>query len=253
MKSPHSYLSALCILTISFSLFAKEQPTDQKAALNLSKEQHQKLDSANKAKASTVKSLRDQEESSIDQVRQKVDAMAPDAEIVTVFTEVKSAMKSLQSTENAYWETLTMFLTPTQQAKIFLKSHPPKNPVPPAATPAPAPKPGAAPQQQYGNPPQDWKPYFGLTKDQQQKFDAANKTKSTALKPLHESQDAAIDALRQKVDAGAPDSDIAAAFSSVKAILKAIQDDETAYWDGLAGFLTPTQQAKLFLKGKPKK
>jgi hypothetical protein len=252
MKGLLTKVPMLLVLSIALSVMAQKQPVNFKPAFDLSKEQRRKLDSANKIKSSAVRSLRDQENASIDLLRQKIDAKAPDAEITPVFATIRSDMKSQQEAESSYWETLAGFLTPMQQAKLFLKNHPPKNVSPP---PAQAPKPATAPQppQLFGNPPQDWKMYFGLAKEQQAKFDAANKAKSTTLKPLRENQDGAIEALRQKVDANAPDPDIAATFNSVKADILAIQGTENAYWDTLSGFLTPTQQAKLFLKGKPKK
>jgi len=99
----------------------------------------------------------------------------------------------------------------------------------------------------------DWKAYFGATKEQQQKLEAANKAKNESIKPLRQQKDDQIELLRQKVNATASDNDIQTAFRAVRSSEKAIQDAENGYWDTVAGFLTPMQQAKLFLRGHPKK
>ena len=246
--------AACFVATGIIILVQSSYATAETSAVALGKEQRHKLDSVNGTKSSNVKSLREKEDASVEQLRQKVDAKASDADIAAVFSTVRSYTKSIQAAEDGYWDSLAVFLSPSQQAGLFLKNHPPKNALPPAAGAASPPSsPTSKPPQQYGNPPQDWKAYFGLTKDQQGKFDTANKAKAAALKTLRETQDGAIEALRQKVNSNASENDIAAAFTTVKTDMKAIQNAENSYWDTLSGFLSPTQQAKLFLKSRPKK
>jgi hypothetical protein len=99
----------------------------------------------------------------------------------------------------------------------------------------------------------DWKAYIALARDQQDKLNAANKTKGTTLGPLRTNRDNDIETLRSKVNSHSSDADLLAAFSTVKADIKAISDAENGFWDTIAAFLSQTQIAKLFLKGRPKK
>ena len=98
-----------------------------------------------------------------------------------------------------------------------------------------------------------WKQTFALTPEQKTKFDAANKSKGQTMKALQDAKESALEQLSRKVDAKAADPEVKSALDAARRALAAIPSAENAFWDGLAGFLSPTQQAKLFLKGKPKK
>jgi hypothetical protein len=231
---------------------------DTRDSLGMTKAMHGKLNAVNKNKSATVKQLRDGLNASIEDLRGKVDAKAPDNDITASFSTIKTDMKSVESVELFYWDSLAAFLTPPQVAAVFLKSHPPKNPSP-APTPAPV-KPQTPPAQQNAAAQsanvmseKDWKAYIALTPDQHDKLNAANKAKGTTLNPLRTNRDNDIEALRSKVNAHSPDADIQAAFSAVKSDIKAISDAENGFWDTVAAFLSPLQVAKLFLKGHPKK
>jgi hypothetical protein len=231
---------------------------DTRDSLGMTKAMHGKLNAVNKNKSATVKQLRDGLNASIEDLRGKVDAKAPDNDITASFSTIKTDMKSVESVELFYWDSLAAFLTPPQVAAVFLKSHPPKNPSP-APTPAPV-KPQTPPAQQNAAAQsanvmseKDWKAYIALTPDQHDKLNAANKAKGTTLNPLRTNRDNDIETLRSKVNAHSPDADIQAAFSAVKSDIKAISDAENGFWDTVAAFLSPLQVAKLFLKGHPKK
>lgn len=224
---------------------------DVKDSLGMTKAMRERLNAVNKNKSANVKSLRDAQNTAIEDLRSKVDANAADADIAAVFSGIKAGMKSIRDAEIGYWDSLAVFLTPTQIAKIFLRSHPPKNST---AAPAPAAKPQPAPQ---ATPPamseKDWKAYTALTKDQEDKLNAANKERGTNLASLKNTRDNDIENLRSRVNANASDADVQAAFSSVKSDLAAIMDADDGRWDTVAAFLSPLQTAKLFLKGHPKK
>jgi len=247
------FQALVCGIAVVSIVFGAQSTNDWKTYFGATKEQQQKLDTANKAKSTTAKALRDQEDATIEQLRQKVEANAPDADLTTIFNTVKSTTKSIQKAENDFWDTIEGFLSPTQVAKLFLKSHPPKNQTASTAAPANTAKPQTPSVVKPATPAQDWKSYFAATKEQQQKLDTVNKTKNEKVKSLREQKDNQIEQLRQKVDAAAPDNDIQTAFAAVRSSDKAIQDAENGYWDTVAGFLTQTEQAKLFLRGHPKK
>jgi hypothetical protein len=237
---------------------------ETKDSLGMTKAMHERLNAVNKNKSATVKQLREGLNAAIEDLRARVDAKGADNDISVSFSTVKKDMKSIESTEFFYWDSLAAFLTPPQVAAVFLKSHPPKNPSPAPQAPAPAAvKPQTPPVQTAATQPapimteKDWKAYIALNPDQQDKLNAANKAKGTTLGPLRTNRDNDIETLRSKVNAHAPnahpDADILATFSTVKSDMKSISDTENGFWDTVAAFLSPTQVAKLFLKGHPKK
>ena len=259
MKTVSAFMSIACIF-FATRVFSAPTGPDWKAGLGLSKEQQQRLQAQDKIKSTMVKPLRENQELLIGQLTQKVKANAPESDIGSTFSQIKSGMRSIETAELAYWDSLGTFLASMQAAKIFLKSHPPKPSTPSAPTPAPvkpspsapAPKPAASTSSDTTMPQQAWKTFFNITKDQQQQLDNANKSKSAAVKTLRENQDATIEQLRQKVDANASESDIKGIMGTIISNMKALQDAEIGYWDIVAGFLTQTQTAKLFLRQKHK-
>jgi len=230
---------------------------ETKDSLGMTKEMHARLNAVNKNKSTTVKQLRDGLTLAIEDLRTNVDAKATDNDLTASFSTVKLDMKSIESAEFFYWDSLTAFLTPPQVAALFLKSHPPKNPSPAPSTAAVKPQ-TPPPQNAPGQPStvmseKDWKVYIAVTPDQQDKLNATNKAKGSALNPLRTNRDNDIETLRTKVNAHAADADIQAAFSTVRSDLKAISDVENGFWDSVAAYLSSLQVAKLFLKGHPKK
>lgn len=238
---------------------------DWKAYFGLNPDQQKKFDQANKDKTAKVKPLRDREQPAIENLRNLVDAKAGDDQVRSAFSDVRLTGKSIQDAEEQFLDALTAFLTPTQEAKLLLKNHAPKNG--PGAQPlAGQPLAGQPPAVQPPKPPEDsaqkalekqaaeaWKQSFALTPDQKKQFDAANKAKGQTMKQLQADKETALEQLSQKVEAKAADSDIKGSLDNARHALAAIPAAENSYWEGLAGFLNPTQQAKLYLKGKPKK
>ena len=226
--------------------------TDWKKYFGLTADQKPKFDQANKDKSDKVKTLKDQQDKATETLRGQVDAKASDDQIKGAFAQVRSASQAIHAAEDGFWTQVAAIITPTQQAKLLLKSHPPKNgqsSPPKPATPAPVPAPTAGTP--GSTPAQDWKTYFALTPAQKKPFEDANKAKGQTMKQEHEDAEKALEALSQKVDAQASDADIAPAFAAARQALEAPAKTEDGFWDTVAGILTPTQEAKLYLKGKP--
>ncbi|GEM_PF-3585391 len=232
---------------------------DWKTYFGLNADQQKKFDQANKDKAAKVKPQRDKEQPSIENLRQLVDAKASDGQISSAFSDMRLTGKSIQESEEQFLDAVSAFLTPTQEAKLLLKNHPPKNAAtaqPPAVQPPKPPEDSAlnvAKKAEDKLAAEAWKQSFALAPDQKKQFDAANKAKGQAMKQLQADKETALEQLSQKVDAKAADADVKSSLDNARHALAAIPTAENAYWDGLAGFLSPTQQAKLYLKGKPKK
>jgi hypothetical protein len=259
MKTVSAFKSIAFIL-FATGVFSAPQGTDWKASLGLSKEQQQRLQAQDKIKSTTIKPLRENQELLVGQLTQKVKANASESDVGSTFSQIKSGMRSIEVAELSYWDSLGTFLASMQEAKIFLKSHPPKPPTSSVQTSAPAKpapaapatKPATAGSNDTTMSPQAWKTFFAVTKDQQQQLDNANKSKSATVKPLRENQDATIEQLRQKVDANASETDIKGIMGTIVSNMKTLQDAEIGYWDTVAGFLSQIQTAKLFLRQKHK-
>lgn len=225
---------------------------DWKKYFALTPDEKPKFDQANKDKSDKVKAAKEDQEKATETLRGQVDSKASDDQIKGTFSQVRAASQAIHAAEDGFWTQASSILTPTQQAKLLLKSHPPKGTQPAAAPKPPAPSapvtaagaPGTAPAQ-------DWKTYFDLTPAEKKPFEDANKAKGQTLKRQHEDAEKALEALSQKVDAQAPDADIAPAFAAARQALEARAKTEDGFWDTVSGILTPTQVAKLYLKGKP--
>lgn len=230
-------------------------PADWKAYFGLDTAQQKRFAAAEKERAAKAKPLRDQEKSLTENLKQQVESKAPDAQIGQTFGQIRGGKKGIQAADEAFLDAIAGFLTPTQQAKWILKNHKPKSG--PGSEPA-APKPPQSPK-----PPEDpakkaadkaaaeaWKQSFALTPDQKAKFDAANKAKGETMKGLQAAKESALEQLGAKVEAKAPDAEVKPAVDAARRALAAIPAQEDSYWDTLGGFLTPTQQAKLYLKNK---
>jgi len=245
------------MMTSAITLSAMPAGMDWNKYFALTPDQKPKFEKANKDKSEKIKSLKDQEQNTTEVLRSQVDAKASDDQIKSTFSNITSAQKSIHSTEDDYWTNLGSVLTQAQQAKLFLKSHPPKNqpgvtPPQPSQTLPHAPPSVPVAQPTFGsNPPVDWKTYFALTQAQHKPFDDANKAKGQSIKQEREDEERAVELLRQKVDAQAPESEIGTAFAATRQAYHSQIQTEDSYWDTLAGILTPAQEAKLYLKGKP--
>lgn len=243
---------SLAVLMLCAARGRADTPSDWKAYFGLDTAQQKRFAQAEKERAAQVKPVREQEKPRIESLKRLVASKAPDAQIGPAFSEIRAGRKTIQTADEAFLDAIAAFLTPTQQAKWILKNHKPKSGPgsdPAAAKPPQAP-PDSAQKQAAKAAAEAWKESFALTPDQKQKFDAANKSKNEAMKGLQAAKETALEQLSAKVDAKAPDADMKGAVDAARRALAAIPAAEEAYWDGLAGFLTPTQQAKLFLKGK---
>lgn len=242
-------LLSLALLTLCIARGRADSPAEWKAYFGLDSSQQKRFAQAEKDRAAQVKPARDQEKARIESLKGLVASKAPDAQIGPAFAEIRAGKKTIQTAEESFLDALAAFLTPTQQAKWILKGHKPKS-GPGSEPPAAKPPQDSAQKQAAKAAAEAWKQSFALTPDQKQKFDAANKSKNETMKGLQAAKETALEQLSAKVEAKAPDADMKSAVDAARRSLAAIPAAEDAYWDGLAGFLTPTQQAKLFLKGK---
>jgi len=242
-------LLSLALLTLCIARGRADSPAEWKAYFGLDSSQQKRFAQAEKDRAAQVKPARDQEKARIESLKGLVASKAPDAQIGPAFAEIRAGKKTIQTAEESFLDALAAFLTPTQQAKWILKGHKPKS-GPGSEPPAAKPPQDSAQKQAAKAAAEAWKLSFALTPDQKQKFDAANKSKNETMKGLQAAKEAALEQLSAKLEAKATDSDMKNAVDAARRSLAAIPAAEDAYWDGLAGFLTPTQQAKLFLKGK---
>jgi hypothetical protein len=244
-------LTLLMLLAARVRANPTDSPADWKAYFGLDTAQQKRFAQAEKARAAQVKPVRDQEKPRIESLKQQVESKASDAQIGPAFAEIRAGRKTIKAADEAFLDAIAAFLTPTQQAKWILKNHKPKNAAgePPAVKPPPPPQ-DSAQKQAAKAASEAWKQAFALTPDQKQKFDAANKSKNETMKGLQAAKESALEQLSARVEAKAPDADMQSAVGTARRALAAIPVAEDAYWDGLAAFLSPTQQAKLFLKGK---
>jgi hypothetical protein len=249
---------SLSILSLTFIMICAardgraQAPSDWKAWFGLDSAQQKRFAQAEKDRAAKVKPLRDQEKPLVESLKQQVAANAPDAQIGQTFGQIRAGKKGIQAADEAFLDALSAFLTPVQQAKWILKNHKPQQgpgSQPPAPKPVPPPQ-DSAQKQAAKAAAEAWKQSFALTPAQKPRFDAASKSRNETLKGLRAAQESALEQLSAKLEAKAPDADLQGAVDAARRALAAIPAAEDAYWDTLAGFLTPTQQAKLFLKGK---
>ncbi len=245
-------VSGLLIMAVNGNADAN---VDWKNYFGLAPTQQKQFDQANKDKAATVKTLREKEQPLIESLRQQVDAKGSDAQISSAFSEVRNNGKSIQEAQEQFLNTVSTFLTPTQEAKLLLKNYKPKSAGTPPSPPVQHIKPpeDSAKRQASKVTAEEWKQYFALTPDQKKQLDAANKSKNQTMKELQAEKETALHQLSQKIDANVTDAEVKVGLDAVRHALIAIPNAENTYWDGLASILTPTQEAKLFLKGKPKK
>lgn len=109
------------------------------AYFGFSKDMQSQLKAADQAKNTQMKSLKEEKEGVLSQINQLVQTTAPDSAIQPPLGTLFADIQAEHTAEQTYWETtLTGFLNPTQEAKLFLRRHAPKgtfNPPPPTQTP----------------------------------------------------------------------------------------------------------------------
>lgn len=96
---------------------------------------------------------------------------------------------------------------------------------------------------------EQWKEKLGITDEQAEKLKAAKKAKHEAVKPLHEQQKETLKQLRSQIENKAKDEEIQTTLNKLAEIEKAIQAKHEDFKTDTASFLTPTQRAKLLIKG----
>jgi len=106
------------------------------------------------------------------------------------------------------------------------------------------------PESEHAGPPmmgEKMKEKLGLTDDQAAKLKDAMKAHGEAMKPLHEKMHGLLKKLHEQVEEKASDADLKATLDELKAQRKTVMAEEETFHGTLAGFLTPTQQAKMVL------
>jgi Spy/CpxP family protein refolding chaperone len=86
-----------------------------------------------------------------------------------------------------------------------------------------------------------------LTDGQAGKLKDAMKAHGEAVRPLVQRMKDGVKKLGGQLKAKAPDSDIQASLDALKAARKTMSDEQEKFQDALAGFLTPTQRAKMLI------
>jgi len=89
---------------------------------------------------------------------------------------------------------------------------------------------------------------LGLSDEQTAKIDGLIQSKKGTIKPLREKQMGLVKKLQQQVDQKASDSDIQATLADLKANRNVMRDQMEQFQSQMQDILTPTQQAKMFLK-----
>ena len=108
-----------------------------------------------------------------------------------------------------------------------------------------APPPEQSEHQDAGKMADRMKEKLALTDDQAAKLKDAMKAHGDAMKPIGQQLKDGIKKLAGQIKSKATDADIQASLDSLKTARKAMADEQEKFHDGLAAFLTPTQQAKM--------
>lgn len=98
-----------------------------------------------------------------------------------------------------------------------------------------------------------WDLYLALTPPQHQQLKASNESKKKIVDPARLDKDSATQNLITQVLNNAGDTVVQPILNQILSDSQTIDNTEDTYWQSLQGFLTPTQVAKIFLKGHPPK
>jgi hypothetical protein len=98
-----------------------------------------------------------------------------------------------------------------------------------------------------------WDTYLGLNPTQRGQLKMAGKTRGNMAKPAREDKDAATQTLMTQVLANAGDSTLQPILTQILGDIKTMDGAEDSFWQAIQSFLSPTQVAKIFLKGHPPK
>ncbi len=96
---------------------------------------------------------------------------------------------------------------------------------------------------------QGWDQYLALNPDQKAQLKAANEKRKGPLEIVRQDKDQATQDLANQVLANAGDAVLQPLLNQVLDDMQVIDKSDDTYWSSLLNFLTPTQVAKLYLKG----
>lgn len=96
---------------------------------------------------------------------------------------------------------------------------------------------------------QAWDQYLGLNPTQQGQLKSANQAKNDTVKPAKADKDTATQNLMSQVLANTGDQALQPLLTRIQGDIQTIDGAEENYWQTINGLLTPTQVAKIFLKG----
>jgi len=98
-----------------------------------------------------------------------------------------------------------------------------------------------------------WDQYLGLNPSQKAQLKAVNEKRKQPLEIVRQDKDDATQNMVNQVKSNAGDTALQATLKQVLDDIQVIDKADEDYWTALSGFLTPTQVAKIYLKGHPPK
>jgi F0F1-type ATP synthase membrane subunit b/b' len=98
-----------------------------------------------------------------------------------------------------------------------------------------------------------WDQYLGLSPQQHQQLKAAEQSKKNIVDPARQDKDQAIQNLIAQVLANAGDFAVKPILNQVLTDQQTIDNMDDTFWSSIQSYLSPTQVAKIFLKGHPPK
>src|ERR1700722_20320002 len=177
-------------------------------------------------------------EASTDNLASQVLAKSKDIVIRPILAQIWADTKTIQDTEDNYWEALSNALTPTLVAKLYLKDHQPQSQD--FATPVDTPVAGVPTQTPF-----DWNAYVGLTPVLQAQWENKESTYKTAVQQIEQTRDSSLQQLSQEVQDSATDSLIQSTLTLLFSSVQSLHQTNRIFWtNSLSDFLSPTQEAK---------
>jgi len=92
-----------------------------------------------------------------------------------------------------------------------------------------------------------WRAELGFTEEQARRFETAGETRARAVEPVKERLRSAVSRLRSLLDGGADEAAVGEALLELARLRAALQRENARYDDELAGFLSPSQRARLLI------
>ncbi len=98
-----------------------------------------------------------------------------------------------------------------------------------------------------------WDQYLGLNPGQKAQLKVTNEKRKQPLQIVRQDKDDALQTMVNQVKSSAGDTALQATLRQVLDDVQVLDKADEDYWAAISGFLTPTQVAKVYLKGHPPK